>query len=142
MRVFRSFQSPIIALAVACAAACGGNPPPAPAAPDPAPIPEATESNNAAPAPAGKPGAEDEAWAGEKTEKSDTSTDGTQSDKTAAPAGAGTKGPETRTMDVIRKLVMDNRKPARKCYEDARRDLKDLQGNVVIHFVLNPDGKV
>jgi len=45
-------------------------------------------------------------------------------------------------MDVIRKLVMDNRKPARKCYEDARRELKDLQGNVVIHFVLDPEGKV
>lgn len=45
-------------------------------------------------------------------------------------------------MDVIRKLVMDNRKAARKCYEDARKDLKDLQGNVVIHFVLDPDGKV
>lgn len=45
-------------------------------------------------------------------------------------------------MDVIRKLVMDNRKAARKCYEDARRDLKDLKGDVVIHFVLDPEGKV
>ena len=45
-------------------------------------------------------------------------------------------------MDAIRKLVMDNRKAARKCYEDARKDLKDLQGNVVIHFVLDPEGKV
>jgi hypothetical protein len=49
---------------------------------------------------------------------------------------------ETRTMDVIRKLVMDNRKAARKCYDDARKDQKDLKGDVVIHFVLDPEGKV
>ena len=45
-------------------------------------------------------------------------------------------------MEVIRKLVMDNRKAARKCYEDARKDLKDLKGDVVVHFVLDPEGKV
>lgn len=45
-------------------------------------------------------------------------------------------------MDVIRKLVMDNRKAARKCYEDARKDLKDLKGDLVIHFVIDPEGKV
>jgi hypothetical protein len=64
---------------------------------------------------------------------------------TDAPATAPSgdpKAPETRTMDVIRKLVMDNRKAARKCYEDARKDLKDLKGDVTIHFVLDPEGNV
>jgi hypothetical protein len=37
---------------------------------------------------------------------------------------------------------MDNRKAARKCYEDARKNDRDLKGDVVIHFVLNPQGKV
>ena len=45
-------------------------------------------------------------------------------------------------MNVIRKLVMDNRKAARQCYEDARKEQKDLQGDLVIHFVLDPEGKV
>ena len=140
MRVFRSLHSPIIALAISFPA-CGGSTPPAATAPE-APAP-ATANESAQPAPASKPAAEDEAWAGEKTEKADKSDkrpDAAPGDQAAA--GADAKGPETRTMDVIRKLVMDNRKAARKCYQDARRDLKDLQGNVVIHFVLDPEGKV
>ncbi|MEO8906281.1 MAG: AgmX/PglI C-terminal domain-containing protein [Polyangiaceae bacterium] len=139
MRAFRSFHSPIIAVAVLCAVACGGSPPPAPAAPESASAtPEAAASDTPPAVPASKPAADDEAWAGEKTSNTDKATDNSPSDKPAA----GAKGPETRTMDVIRQLVMDNRKAARKCYEDARRDLKDLQGNVVIHFVLDPEGKV
>jgi len=136
MRVFRSLNSPLLALTVLCAAACGGSPPPAPAAPQgPA---ESAASSNAA-APTAQATTEDETWAGEKTDKS---ADGAASESPAAPAGADGKGAETRTMEVIQKLVLDNRKAARKCYEDARRDLKDLQGNVVIHFVLDPEGKV
>jgi len=38
--------------------------------------------------------------------------------------------------------VMDNRKAARECYDDARKEQKDLKGDVVIHFVLDPDGRV
>ncbi len=88
--------------------------------------------------PPSKPAAgEDEGWAGEKTAKAD------DSNATAAePAAADGKAPETRTMDVIRKLVMDHRKAARQCYDDARKTDKDLKGDVVIHFVLDPDGKV
>ncbi len=144
MRAFRSLLSPFVAVAMLSAAACGGSPPPAAAAPEAPATPEAAPSDSApAPTAASKPGADDESWAGEKTGKTDSGDKSADSasDK-AAPASADSKGPETRTMDVIRKLVMDNRKPARKCYEDARRDLKDLQGNVVIHFVLDPEGKV
>ncbi|MEO7038356.1 MAG: AgmX/PglI C-terminal domain-containing protein [Polyangiaceae bacterium] len=143
MRAFRSFRSPIIAVVALCAAACGGSPPPTPAAPEaPSATPEAAASDTPSAVPASKPAADDEAWAGEKTSKTDKVADNAPGDKPAEPASADAKGPETRTMDVIRKLVMDNRKAARKCYEDARRDLKDLQGNLVIHFVLDPDGKV
>jgi hypothetical protein len=144
MRVARLVRSPIL-IAALSASACGGSPLPAAAAPEAAPASDAVASPApSAPAAASKPaGGNEEGWAGENTAKSPTS-DAAASDKAASdePASAGGKGPETRTMDVIRKLVMDNRKAARKCYEDARKDLKDLQGNVVIHFVLDPDGKV
>lgn len=125
----------------ALATACGGaaTPPAAasdskPAAPEVA-APEA--SSNGKP-----PTTEDEGWVGEKTTKSDD--DGAKdSARNAEPSPANGKDvAETRTMDVIRKLVMDNRKAARKCYDDARKDQKDLKGDVVIHFVLDPEGKV
>ena len=122
------------------ASACGGSTPP-PEAPSDTSAPETT----AAPAPteASKPAtADDEGWVGEKSgDKTAKSADGAPA-AAAEPAPADGKAPETRTMDVIRKLVMDNRKAARKCYDDARKDLKDLKGDVVIHFVLDPEGKV
>ena len=142
MRVARLFQSSIIVAALSVSA-CGGSPPPA-ASPDAAQSNATANPAPSAPTAANKPAASDEeGWAGESTAKSATS-DSAASDKPAndEPTSAGGKGTETRTMDVIRKLVMDNRKAARKCYEDARKDLKDLQGNVVIHFVLDPEGKV
>jgi hypothetical protein len=143
MRVARPFRSSIM-VAVLSASACGGSPPPAAASPDAAPSDTAASPAASAPTAANKPaGGDEEGWAGENTAKS-TPSGSAASDKPAndEPTSAGRKGPETRTMDVIRKLVMDNRKAARKCYEDARKDLKDLQGNVVIHFVLDPEGRV
>jgi hypothetical protein len=141
MRVARLFRSSILVAALS-ASACGGSPPPATASPEPTPANDAAPAPSA-PAAASKAAADEEGWAGENTAKSapnDAPASGAPaSDEPASPGG---KGPETRTMDVIRKLVMDNRKAARKCYEDARKDLKDLQGNVVIHFVLDPEGKV
>jgi hypothetical protein len=134
MRLALSFSALTIIAALA-ASACGGSTP-APAAPAEAPTPEATVQADAPPAPAAS---EDEGWVGEKTAKGGDTQPAAAS---AEPAPADGKAPETRTMDVIRKLVMDNRKAARKCYDDARRDLKDLKGDVVIHFVLDPEGKV
>jgi outer membrane biosynthesis protein TonB len=143
MRVACLLTSSSLLLAALSATACGGSPPPAPAAPEtPAAEPAAGDA-----AASNQPGsADEEGWAGESTAKdkdtgapSEAPADKPVSDE---PATTGGKGPETRTMDVIRKIVMDNRKAARKCYEDARQDSKDLQGNVVIHFVLDPEGKV
>jgi hypothetical protein len=139
MRVASHFRSSILVVALS-ASACGGSPPPAAASPEPAATSDATAS--AAPPATSKPASADEdGWAGESSAKSGPPVAAADKPTDAEPAAPG-KGPETRTMDVIRKLVMDNRKAARKCYEDARKDLKDLQGNVVIHFVLDPEGKV
>jgi hypothetical protein len=38
--------------------------------------------------------------------------------------------------------VKEQRKQVRECYEKARKDLPTLQGDLVIHFVLDPEGKV
>ena len=122
------------------ATACGGGTP-APAAPtESAPAAPDTAAPEAA-APSKATAGEDEGWVGEKTAKSDDSEPKEAAPVEPSPAN-GKAVVETRTMDVIRKLVMDNRKAARKCYDDARKDQKDLKGDVVIHFVLDPDGKV
>jgi len=125
------------------AAACSGSPPPPAATPDPAPptaAPPAASATDAAPS---KPPADDEGWAGENTAKNGDAKPAASGDApTSAAPSADSKVPETRTMEVIRKLVMDNRKAARKCYDDARKDLKDLKGDVTIHFVLDPEGNV
>lgn len=72
----------------------------------------------------------EDAWAGEaeaKTEK--------------VPPGAEGKT-ETRTMEVIAQIVKENRKPVRDCFEKAKKELPDLKGDMVIHFVVDPEGKV
>jgi hypothetical protein len=140
MRVARSFWSLSVLVALS-GAACGGSPPPPAAAPDPASAGAAAPVASAAEPSATKPAAEEEGWAGEKAAKNGDPKPALPPDAPAAPV-TDPKAPETRTMDVIRQLVMDNRKAARKCYEDARKDLKDLKGDVVIHFVLDPEGKV
>jgi hypothetical protein len=144
MRVAHSLSSlssltiTLAALATACGASTT---PPAAAASDS----QAAATGNAAPEPApSKPAAsDDEGWVGEKAAKGDDGAKGEPAAHDSEPSPANGKAVvETRTMDVIRKLVMDNRKAARKCYDDARKDLKDLKGDVVIHFVLDPEGKV
>jgi outer membrane biosynthesis protein TonB len=130
-----------LVLVALAASACGGSPPPPAAAPDPAAAPTPPAATSPEPA-AAKPASEEDGWAGESAAKSGDAKPAAPSEA-AAPARAGdSKAPETRTMDVIRKLVVDNRKAARKCYEDARKDLKDLKGDVVIHFVIDPEGNV
>lgn len=62
-----------------------------------------------------------------------------------APASKGDdKGgdKEERTTEVIQKIINDNRKPIRECYEKAKKDLPTLQGTMTIHFVLDPEGKM
>ena len=136
MRVALSFLSLLVTLS---ASACGASAPPAaaanaaPAAPEPAKVAEEQTKPRAT---------EDDTWVGEKATDTDSATKGAPVAQAAEPGPVDEKAPETRTMDVIRKLVVDNRKAARKCYDDARKELKDLKGDVVIHFVLAPSGKV
>jgi hypothetical protein len=113
---------------------CGGDAGGAAAkTPDDAATPPADPPADAAP---DKPGADkpagdaDEgAWAGEAEAKS------------ATPSGD--KGaPETRTMDVIAQLVKVNRQPVRDCMDKVQKQLPDLAGTMVIHFVIDPEGKV
>jgi len=60
------------------------------------------------------------------------------SDKAATPA----PGEDSRTSEVVQKMVMEHRPTVRKCYEAALKELPGLQGDLVIHFVLDPEGKV
>lgn len=117
--------------------ACGG----APAAEPATPGSEATADAPAEPAaaPSDSTGAAESGWEGEDTAKGGDAPKEGGSD--AAPAGDPSVK-ETRTLDVIAKLVKDNRKPVRECYEKARKELPTLQGDLVIHFVLDPEGKV
>jgi hypothetical protein len=97
-----------------------------------APAPAAASDAPAADKPAAdKPaaGADEGAWAGEAEAKNSKAPD----------AGGKT---ETRTMEVIAQVIKDNRKPVRDCFDKAKKDLPDLKGDMVIHFVVDPDGKV
>lgn len=120
---------------------CGGEAPP-PSSPNTVTPPADAPADAATPdKPEGAPSADkstdkpsakaddDGAWAGEAEAKN-----------AKAPEGGGKT--ETRTMDVIAKVVKDNRQPVRDCFEKAKKDLPDLKGDMVIHFVIDPDGKV
>lgn len=52
------------------------------------------------------------------------------------------KTAETRTTEVIQKVILDNRKQVRTCYDKAKKDLPGLEGTLTIHFVLDPEGAV
>lgn len=105
--------------------ACGGSEPP-PQSPPPSPAPVAAPA--AAPAVAAAPASPtDEAWEGEAEAKA--------GDNAAS-------GAETRTTDVIAKVIKDNRKPFRDCFEKGTRDLPDVEGTMTLHFVVDPSGKV
>jgi len=134
-----SSLSSLTMMLVALTTACGGAEPRAATADS---QPAAAESPTPAAAEPKPAATEDEGWVGEKAAQSENGPTKEPS-REAEPSPANGKAVvETRTMDVIRKIVMDNRKAARKCYDDARKDLKDLKGDVVIHFVLDPEGKV
>lgn len=60
---------------------------------------------------------------------------------TADEGGASSSGSE-RNLTAVQKLVSDNRKPVRECYEKARKELPDLKGTLTIKFVIDPEGNV
>ncbi len=112
--------------------ACAGaeSPPQTPdnAEPSPAEVaPAANKTDAAVPADGARP--EEGAWEGE------TQAKGASADTASGKA-------ETRTMEVIQQLVMENRKPVRECFDKAKKELPDLAGDMTIHFVVDPEGKV
>jgi hypothetical protein len=100
------------------AAASAADAPTDPAPSDPADAPAAD-----------KPADDGAGWSGEAEAKSGKGPDGNGK-------------AETRTMEVVAQVVQENRKPVRECFDQAKKDLPDLKGTMVIHFVLDPDGKV
>ena len=121
--------------------ACGGSePPPAespapPAAAEPAPEAAAEPASGGGDAPASGPAAAgDPGWEGEDSARKPAGE--------AATPNPDTKGEETRTIEVIQKLVKDKRQPVRDCYDKARKDIPDLKGDLVINFVLDPKGNI
>jgi hypothetical protein len=118
--------------------ACGGGESPPAQSPDTAaaePAAEPAPAADEAAAPAA-PAAGDEGWEGEGSASAKPA-----SGEAASPA-PDAKGEETRTVEVISKLVKDQRQPVRDCYDKARKDIPALQGDMVIHFVLDPEGKI
>jgi hypothetical protein len=67
-------------------------------------------------------------------------------EETAKPAdtdeSAAGGDPDKRTMEVIAATVKTHRKEARDCYEKAQKQIPGLKGDLVVHFVLKPSGKV
>jgi hypothetical protein len=120
------------------ALACGGAAPEAQA--------PASSGDGAAPvadaAPASTPAAGEkppgDGWEGEGDAKGPAGA----GDAKPNPAAAADQPEEKRTMEVIQKIVKDHRASVRECYDKARKDLPSLQGDMIIHFVLDPEGKV
>lgn len=128
LREIASFAAPFLLIACGAAKAPDAETPATEAPTGDAPPADAASGD----APAG---ASEGGWEGEEQGGGDAPKEGG-----AAPAEPDVK--ETRTLDVIAKLVKEQRKQVRECYEKARKDLPTLQGDLVIHFVLDPEGKV
>lgn len=118
-------------------AACGGGTPEA-TSPDTPSEPEAPAATGAPAAEADSKLAESGGWEGEAA----ATEGGTPAGEQVPPKAADSGVAETRTMEVIQKVVKDQRQPVRDCYEKARKELPSLQGDLVIHFTLDPEGKV
>ncbi|HEX3597587.1 MAG TPA: AgmX/PglI C-terminal domain-containing protein [Polyangiaceae bacterium] len=113
------------ALVLSCAVACGGSTPGAVT-----PEPSAT--------PATPPPAEDAKPAASESSAAPADSAAADSTDDSAPSG----DPDKRTMEIIAATVKEHRKDARACYEKGAKEVPGLKGDLVIHFVLTPKGKV
>jgi hypothetical protein len=110
-------------------AACGG------AAQNAAPDSPSTPAAATAPAASEKPPSGEPAAPADSAAPADPDTAG---EATAAAGG----DPDKRTMDVIAAAVKAHRKEARDCYEKGLKQVPGLKGDLVVHFVLKPSGKI
>ena len=108
-------------LPVLCALACGpAQPPQTPAAPAP---------TSTAEAPANGP---ESAAPGSTTSSAEPSTE-----------SQGSAGPrDARGKDEIARVIADNRTKVRACYEAALKTNPGIAGDLVVSFIINPDGSV
>jgi TonB family protein len=67
---------------------------------------------------------------------------GEEGGEEAGPAEGEGGGEDSRTTQSIQKVILDNRKPIRACYDQHKKDLPTLKGTMTIHFVLDPEGNV
>ena len=49
---------------------------------------------------------------------------------------------DARTLEVVGKIVKDNRQLVRDCYDAQRKKDPTLKGSLTIHFVIDPEGYV
>jgi hypothetical protein len=120
----------LVSLLGACGGEAASEPPQTAADAAEAPAADAAPAADQPADPSAEKSGADEAWSGEAEAKAEKAPEG---DKGA---------PDTRTMEVIAKLVKDNRQPVRDCMDKVKKQLPDLKGDMVINFVIDPEGKV
>ena len=114
---------------LAVAWGCGGSQPEAAAPESSAASPAGSAADPSSPSSAGTPA--------ESTGEGETAAPSKVDD---AP-GVGS-GEDSRTMEAISAVVKAHRKEARVCYEKALKQIPGLKGDVVIHFILKPNGRM
>jgi TonB family protein len=108
-------------LPVLCALACGpAQPPQTPAAPAPA---------SAAEPPASSP-------------EASASGTGTPSPEPLAESQVAAGPRDARGKEEIARVIADNRTKVRACYETALKTNPGIAGDLVVSFIINPDGSV
>lgn len=120
--------------------ACGGSAPPA-ESPESASAADPAAASEAASEPGSSAPASEDAWEGE-AEATSGSSSGSSGSAAGEPAPPDTKGEETRTTEVIAKIIQGNRKPFRDCFEKGKKEIPTLKGMMTVHFVLDPEGGV
>ncbi|NLE85050.1 MAG: AgmX/PglI C-terminal domain-containing protein [Myxococcales bacterium] len=119
--------------AAALTLGCGGSQPPAETASEPPAADADSAPDDVAALPEEEP---EESWGDEDTTTSD---DAPRSG--AAPDAGATK--ETRTLEVIQKVVNERRAAVRACYDKAREKNSALPGgDFVVRIVIDPEGVV
>lgn len=58
------------------------------------------------------------------------------------PAPAAAEPADTRSKEQIQAVIAANRERVRACYDAAQKKEPGLQGDLVVAFVINPDGSV
>ncbi len=121
--------------------ACGGSAPDADAPSQPSTDPEL--AGPSAPDDWEEPATQEPATqAPARAATDETDEESPLGDRTAQDPKPKKRTKETRTMDVIRGVVLKNRQKVRDCYERELAKSPGLRGTLTIHFKLDPRGNV